>query len=132
MTKKDSKKRNITFYSIKNQKVVSVNNEQAKQYAMLLEEDKSVERYDTNVPLLAIQDKIDTTGFRAGTLTSAWVSDFMVVRNGTPCIIEIVDEEQLEKKRACAEKLELSRRFWKEAGIQSWKVVITKRGETAW
>lgn len=132
MTKKNDKKRTITFYSTKNKQIVSVNSEHAKKFAMQLENDNGIERYDTNVPLTSLKEKIDTTGFRNSTLSETWLSDFMVVKSGTPCIIEVVDEEQLEKKRLCAERLELSRRFWKAVGMPQWKVVILKRGETAW
>lgn len=132
MTKKNDKKRVITFYSAKNKQIVSVNSEYAKRFATQLENDDSVVSYETNVVLNGLQEKICTTGFRNSTLSETWMSDFMVVKHNVLHIIEIVEEEQLEKKRSCAERLELSRRFWKAAGIPHWKVVIMKRGETAW
>ena len=59
-------------------------------------------------------------------------ADFLVICGETPTIVEVVEEEQLEKKRSCSERLELSRRYWKEMGMPNWKVVVMKRGETAW
>lgn len=132
MTKKDEKKRTITFYSNKNKQIISVRSESAKRFALTMEKDDTIDSYETNVILDAPRKRIDTTGFRRSTLTATWMSDFMVVKKGVPCIIEIVEEEQLEAKRSCSEKLELSRRYWKSVGISQWMVVIMKRGETAW
>lgn len=132
MVKKDEKKRTITFFSQKNKKVMTVRSEYAKQYALQLENDESVVGYETSIPVDSPQDKIDLTGFRRNAVTGDWLSDFMVIYSNTQTIVEVVDEEQLEKKRSCSERLELSRRYWKAVGMLNWKIVVMKRGETAW
>lgn len=132
MTKKEEKKRAITFYSQKNKQVMTVRSECAKQYAMQLEEDEAVTAYETGVLVESPQTKIDLTGFRRNAVAENWLSDFLVICGETPTIVEVVEEEQLEKKRSCSERLELSRRYWKEMGMPNWKVVVIKRGETAW
>lgn len=132
MTKKEEKKRAITFYSQKNKQVMTVRSECAKQYAMQLEEDEAVTAYETGVLVESPQTKIDLTGFRRNAVAEDWLSDFLVIYGETPTIVEVVEEEQLEKKRSCSERLELSRRYWKEMGMPNWKVVVMKRGETAW
>lgn len=132
MTRKDEKKRSITFFSQKNKCAITVQSECAKQFAMQLEQDESVTAYETNVVIESLPDKIDMTGFRRSQVAQTWLSDFLVMRGEAPTIIEVVEEEQLEKKRACSERLELSRRYWKEAGMPNWRVAILKRGETAW
>lgn len=132
MTKKEEKKRAITFYSQKNKQVMTVRSECAKQYAIQLEEDEAVTAYETGVLVESPQTKIDLTGFRRNAVAEDWLSDFLVIYGETPTIVEVVEEEQLEKKRSCSERLELSRRYWKEMGMPNWKVVVMKRGETAW
>lgn len=132
MTKKEEKKRAITFYSQKNKQVMTVRSECAKQYAMQLEEDEAVTAYETGVLVESPQTKIDLTGFRRNAVAEDWLSDFLVICGETLTIVEVVEEEQLEKKRSCSERLELSRRYWKEMGMPNWKVVVMKRGETAW
>ena len=133
MKKKDDKVRNITFYSTKNKRIVTVHSEMAKGFAEYLEKDEKVLSYETDVTLSNLSLTINTNGFRKSMIKGEWVSDFMVLeQNQLPKIIEIVSEEQLEKKRVCSERLELSRRYWSVAGISGWKVVIMKKGETAW
>lgn len=133
MKKKDDKVRNITFYSTKNKRIVTVHSEMAKRFAECLEKDEKVLSYETDVTLSNLSLTINTNGFRKSMIKGEWVSDFMVLeQNQLPKIIEIVSEEQLEKKRVCSERLELSRRYWSVAGISGWKVVIMKKGETAW
>lgn len=133
MKKKDDKVRNITFYSTKNKKIVTVHSEMAKRFAEHLEKDEKVLSYETDVPLSDLPLMVNTNGFRKSMIKGEWVSDFMVLeQNELPKIMEVVSEEQLNQKRACSERLELSRRYWSAAGVSEWKTVVMKKGETAW
>lgn len=51
MTKKDEKKRTITFYSAKNKQIISVRSESAKRFALAMEKDDTIDTYETNVVL---------------------------------------------------------------------------------
>lgn len=132
MRKKDDKTRTISFFSPKNQQVVVVSNALEKRFALNLEKDESVIKYETNIPLTDFDTLVQGKGIRRKLLETEWVSDFMVVKQDSTQIIEIVDEKSLESKRSCSERLELSRRYWKSAGIADWRAVIVQKGETAW
>lgn len=132
MRKKDDKTRTISFFSQKNHQVIVVANAMAKKYALAMEKDDSVIKYEVNIPLTDFAILVDGKGLRRKLLETEWVSDFMVVRQSGTKIVEIVDEEKLENKRSCSERLELSRRYWKAAGAVDWQAVIVQKGETAW
>lgn len=132
MRKKDDKTRTISFFSQKNQQVIIVSSAMAKKYALALEKDDSVIKYEVSIPLTDFAVVVDGKGLRRKLLETEWVSDFMVVRQDGTKIVEIVDEQKLENKRSYSERLELSRRYWKAAGAVDWKAVIVQKGETAW
>lgn len=132
MRKKDDKTRTISFFSQKNHQVIVVANAMAKKYALAMEKDDSVIKYEVNIPLTDFAILVDGKGLRRKLLETEWVSDFMVVRQSGTKIVEIVDKEKLENKRSCSERLELSRRYWKAAGAVDWQAVIIQKGETAW
>ena len=58
----------------------------------------------------------------------AWASDFWIENaDGTTGIREVVSVAQLVKKSAI-QKLELSRRYWKQLDVDDWKIVVIDRG----
>lgn len=132
MRKKDDKTRTISFFSQKNQQVIIVSSAMAKKYALDMEKDDSVIKYEANIPLTDFAVVVDGKGLRRKLLETEWISDFMVVKQDGTKIVEIVDEQKLENKRSCSERLELSRRYWKAAGAVDWQAVIVQKGETAW
>ena len=115
--------RDISLMSKKNGKVVVVHNAIARQVAKLLEIDDRVERYDTDVPLDALMERVDPIGIRDTYLEMEWKTDFVIfLSDGRTVIIEVEARENLEKK-SVIEKLEISRRYWKE-NADDWKIVM--------
>ena len=124
MEKANQKRRDIKFFSGKNQTVVCVHNVDARAYAQYLEGNPAVEKYETDSPLeLTRFPHLSTMDIRTEYFSLDWVSDFRVYySDGTAGIREVVREQQL-KKRSVVEQLELSRRYWQAVGIQNWKIV---------
>lgn len=91
MRKKDDKTRTISFFSQKNHQVIVVANAMAKKYALAMEKDDSVIKYEVNIPLTDFAILVDGKGLRRKLLETEWVSDFMVVRQSGTKIVEIVD-----------------------------------------
>lgn len=118
--------------SLKNGTTISVHNSLARRFAIILENDDTIRSYKTNIPLLELSKWIDKTGIRPAYMDTEWTSDFMIEYNDGMCeVVEVEDAESLEKK-ATVEKLEISRRYWKANNINSWKIVIYEKGDTAW
>lgn len=132
MEKANQKRRDIKFFSGKNQTVVCVHTINARAYTKYLEVLESVERYETNPPLeLAQFPHLSMLEIRPEYFSLEWVSDFRVYfADGTAGIREVVREQQL-KKRSIVEQLELSRRYWQAVGIHDWKIV-TDTALKAW
>ena len=102
MRKKDDKTRTISFFSQKNQQVIIVSSAMAKKYALDMEKDDSVIKYEANIPLTDFAVVVDGKGLRRKLLETESVSDFMVVKQDGTKIVEIVDEQKLENKGLAA------------------------------
>lgn len=123
MRKKKSMTVEITFYSGKCAKNITVLGKEARTVAKLLERDTSVLGYSTMIPFQVNQSEISIVGIRPSYLSENWVTDFCVeCADGSKFALEVAAKESM-KKRAEIEKLELSRRFWKSRGIK-WKVAV--------
>lgn len=109
--------------SKKNGKVIMVHNVIARQVARLLEVDDRVERYDTDVSLEALIERVDPIGIRDTYLEMEWKTDFVIfLEDSRTVIIEVETRDNLEKK-SVIEKLEISRRYWK-GNAHDWKIVM--------
>jgi len=124
MEKANQKRRDIKFFSGKNQTVVCVHNVDARAYAQYLEGNPGIEKYETDSPLELVRfPHLSTMDIRPEYFSLNWVSDFRVYySDGTAGIREVVREQQL-KKRSVVEQLELSRHYWQAVGIHDWKFV---------
>ena len=115
--------RDISFMSKKNGKVIMVHNVIARQVARLLEIDDRVERYETDVPLEALMERVDPIGIRDTYLEMEWKTDFVIfLEDSRTVVIEVETRANLEKK-SVIEKLEISRRYWK-GNADDWKIVM--------
>lgn len=129
MEKANAAKRTISFFSQKNGKMMTVSSRAARRAAQHLERDSTVLRYEAGIALPVPCAVGDSAGLRASFLQEAWLTDFYAERlDGTFFVWEVVTPEQLAK-RAVAEKLELSRRYWKSREIQEWKICVSEEGE---
>ena len=124
MERKSAKRRDIKFFSGKNQTVVCVHSVEAREYTKYLEGVTALERYEVDLPLeLARFPHLSVVDIRAEYFTLDWVSDFrLFFDDGRAAIREFVKVQNL-KKRAVVEQLELSRRYWQAVGIHDWKIV---------
>ena len=123
MNKLQKNIRDISFMSKKNGKVIVVHNVIARQVARLLEIDDRVERYDTDVPLEALVERVDPMGIRDTYLETEWKTDFVIfLVDSRAVVIEVETRDNLEKK-SVIEKLEISRRYWK-GKADDWKIVM--------
>ena len=127
MYKSGQKKRDIKFKSKKNDRVMLVHTEDARDYAKYLEDREEVVSYDVCVPLDAgALDRIDKIDIRGDYFKQQWESDFQLIyADGTYGVREVVKPGDLDKL-AEVEKLELSRRYWKLLGVNDWKVVVIR------
>ncbi|MDL2238443.1 hypothetical protein LJC56_11575 [Christensenellaceae bacterium OttesenSCG-928-K19] len=132
MEKQGHKKRDIRFFSNKNDCMMTVHSKEAKKYADNLEEDEKVKGYQTNVPLVNFRDKISLIDIRKSYQQSEWTSDFMLIMpDDSVAIREVFTYDDL-KQRAPIERMELSRRYWKAAHVTDWGIVLVKKEERAW
>ena len=123
MKKKNANTREITFYSKKCERVVSVFGTAAKSLAEQFENDQKFLRYTSKIPVEINASEIPVIGIRPSYIRVPWLSDFSVeLIDGSIYIIEAISESDL-CKRAEVEKLELSRRYWGAKGIK-WKMYI--------
>lgn len=125
MDKNGKKTRDIKFYSEKNKCMMCVHSAEARAYAGLLENDPMVASYETCVPLdTSLYAHILPVDIRAEYLTIPWASDFLIhFVDGHVGVREIVTDVKSIEKRAAVEKLELSRRYWRAAGVKEWRLV---------
>ena len=124
MEKKNAKRRDIKFFSGKNQTVVCVHSAEARAYARYLEGQAGVQRYEVNLPLELVRfPHLNALDIRAEYFSLERISDFRVFfEDGHSAVREIVKVKNLEK-RAVIEQLELSRRYWSALGVYDWKIV---------
>lgn len=132
MDKATGKRRDISFRSEKNGRVVCVHSRESREYARILEADDTVISYEACYEL----DKeryqfVSPVEIRKDYFTTEWATDFVIrYVDGSVGIREIVTEVMLSK-RANIEKLEFSRRYWSSSeSVKNWKIVIMeKKGE---
>ncbi|SCI67420.1 hypothetical protein [Clostridiales bacterium] len=116
--------RDIRFYSNKNGDIVCLHSKWARDYAKWLEEQPWVQSYQVGCPLDAdIMGRISRAGIRTDYLQAGWATDFVIrCADGHTGVRELILRQQL-KKKACVERLELSRRYWAATDTE-WMVVI--------
>ena len=131
MEKSKTKTRDILFFSKKNNRMMCVHTEQAREYAQRLEDSEDIACYEVNVTL----DKsrylnVSQVDIRKEYFQIQWMTDFLLhYQNGQTGVRELSDKRALQK-RAVAERLEFSRRFWEASNVYDWKVVIVNFGGT--
>lgn len=130
MDKSGGKRRDITFRSEKNGKVMCVHSREAREYARILESDDMVVSYEACQSL----DKeryqfVSPIDFRKDYFDVEWATDFVLhFADGSIGIREVAIEAMLAK-RANIEKLEFSRRYWSVSeSVKDWKIVIMEKG----
>ena len=86
-------------------------------------------KYKCILPLdPGFMEEVSRLGIRPECFGIAWASDFWIENaDGTTGIREVVSVAQLVKKSAI-QKLELSRRYWKQLDVDDWKIVVIDRG----
>lgn len=124
MERSDARTRDIRFYSAKNGDIVVIHSKWARDYAKWLETQPWVQNYEASCPLeVGIMGRISRSGIRTDYLQTGWATDFVIRHaDGRKVVRELVLKEQL-KKKACVERLELSRRYWAATDTE-WMVVI--------
>ena len=130
MDKLGKKRRDISFRSIKNQKVVCVHSREAREYARILELDENVLNYEACQSLDRERYQfVSPIDIRKDYFDVEWATDFVLhFADGSIGIREIVTEAMLSK-RANVEKLEFSRRYWSSSeSVKDWKIVIMEKG----
>ena len=130
MDKLGKKRRDISFRSIKNQKVVCVHSREAREYARILESDDMVVSYEACQSLDRERYQfVSTVDIRKDYFDVEWATDFVLhFVDGSIGIREIVTEAMLSK-RANVEKLEFSRRYWSASeSVKDWKIVLMEKG----
>jgi hypothetical protein len=121
--------RDIRFFSQKNQKMICVHSQAAKDYAKYLEDQPHIIGYETCELLRAERFQyVSPLNIRKEYWVKKWTTDFLLhYADGRTGVREVLDKQDLTK-RADVEKLELSRRYWAGLDVSDWKVVITKEG----
>lgn len=128
MEKARGKYRDIKFYSEKNGRIICVHTKMARDYAVWLEKQQSLDSYEVNIPFeserLAYVNPVE---IRKLYFQTDWASDFLLhFRDGHKAIREMSSLDNL-MKLATIEKLELSRRYWKALGIDDWRLVLPQQ-----
>lgn len=129
MEKVKAHRRDIQFFSRKNDMLYVVHTDIVERYAKYLEGDQSVKAYSPCVPLSTEKvSEVNPLDIRAEYLAkSMWETDFLIEHmNGTQAVREVACVDDF-KKRAVVEQLELSRRYWAAQGIDDWKIVIFRK-----
>lgn len=130
MDKLGKKRRDISFRSIKNQKVVCVHSREAREYARILESEPEILSYEVCFKLDRERYQfVSTVDIRKDYFDVEWATDFVLhFADGSIGIREIATEAMLSK-RANVEKLEFSRRYWSSSeSVKDWKIVIMEKG----
>lgn len=125
MEKFNAKNRVIKFFSKKNDCIIRAHTEEERRYAEVLENDRTVEKYETIVRLDMEKYKhLNPLKIRKIYFETEWATDFLITNTGqTISIRELVTREYLEKI-SVIERLELSRRYWASTNVCDWKLVI--------
>ena len=99
------------------------------RYAIDVYKRQHVVKYKCILPLdPGFMEEVSRLGIRPECFGIAWASDFWIENaDGTTGIREVVSVAQLVKKSAI-QKLELSRRYWKQLDVDDWKIVVIDRG----
>lgn len=129
MERAGKKTRDIQFYSQKNDAMLCLHSQPARDYAKYLEGQSWVESYEAGTPLLEeLYCHVNTVGIRRSYFKLSWVSDFLLhYADGRRGIRELVRADSLQKP-STVEKLEFSRRYWAATDIDDWKVVLLGDG----
>ena len=130
MDKAVGKRRDISFRSEKNQRVVCVHSREAREYARILESELEVLSYEVCQSLDRERYQfVSTVDIRKDYFDTEWATDFVLhFADGSIGIREIVTEAMLSK-RATVEKLEFSRRYWSSSeSVRDWKIVLMEKG----
>ena len=124
MERTGERTRDIRFFSNKNGDIVCLHSKWVRDYAKWLETQPWVQSYEAGCPLDAdIMGRISRAGIRTDYLQAGWATDFVLhYADGHQGVRELILKEQL-KKKACVERLELSRRYWAATDTE-WMVVI--------
>lgn len=125
MDKCARKSRDIEFFSEKNQRIICVHSQSARQYARYLEEQDWVTKYETCIPLdQARYGNINPVDIRQAYFQESWATDFLLHYADGHCgVRELADAAELSR-RAKIEQLEFSRRYWSVMDVAEWKVVL--------
>ena len=124
------KRRDISFRSEKNGKVMCVHSREAREYARVLESDENVVSYEVCQSLDRERYQfVSPIDIRKDYFETEWATDFVIrFVDGSIGIREIVTEVMLSK-RANVEKLEFSRRYWSSSeSVKDWKIVLMEKG----
>jgi hypothetical protein len=130
MDKSGGKRRDITFRSEKNGKVMCVHSRESREYARILESDDMVVSYEACQSLDRERYQfVSPIDIRKDYFDVEWATDFVLhFADGSIGIREIATEAMLSK-RANVEKLEFSRRYWSSSeSVKDWKIVIMEKG----
>lgn len=122
------KGRSISFYSGKNESMITVYSQEVKGYADSLETNSDVKNYEVHVPLSKdLYININPIDIRKVYFEEEWTSDFLLhYIDGTLGVRELVWKDALNK-RAVIEQIELSRRYWSLKDVKDWKLVVLER-----
>lgn len=126
MERPGRKTRDIRFFSEKNDEIVCLHSQWARDYARGLEQETWIQSYEANVPLDQTRFvHVARVDIRSEYFDGGWTTDFLLyLPDGRKEVRELASREQLTK-RAYLERLELSRRYWTALDVDAWKVVIT-------
>lgn len=130
MDKSGGKRRDITFRSEKNGKVMCVHSREAREYARNLESDDMVVSYEACQSLDKVRYQfVSPIDIRKDYFDVEWATDFVLhFADGSIGIREVAIEAMLAK-RANIEKLEFSRRYWSVSeSVKDWKIVLIEKG----
>mgnify|MGYP005752476089 FL=1 len=125
MTGKAANLHEYRFFSPKSLTMVVAYSTWARDYAKWLEGEDWVKSFEVNIPLDRRRyDTVLPADIRKTYFDTDWLTDFKIITNDSRTLIrEIVTRAQM-KKRSCVEKIEFSRRYWKNTDIDGWGVVI--------
>ena len=125
MTGKTTNPHEDRFFSPKSLSMVIAYSTWARDYAKWLEGEDWVKSFEANIPLDRRRyGSVLPADIRKVYFDTDWMSDFRIITtDGRTLIREVATRAQLSK-RSSLEKLEFSRRYWKNTDIDSWGIVI--------
>lgn len=124
MKKSEKRRREIRFYSKKNEQIVVVHTEREKKYAEILEKKGDVQSYEANAMLdMSKYIHVQRLSIRNSYFAVQWSSDFLLhYTDGRIGIRELLSLDDLMKP-SIQQQLEFSRRYWLQQAFD-WKIVI--------